>query len=278
MEPCIGNCGHGGGVKVSKLKKHEPGTFRELTRAEEIVSLLKQLRGNLNKGEPEIKLETYPDLVAKYVAFRDNVYNPKSVFHPCMANDASPSEVFGNVTYLDADARYPLLFKQKGLTALTSDIDDYKPDQEHDLVILLNPAISSARAVKYLKPGGYVLTNDYHHNATELALDKENYKLIGTVNHSTESGRAEVSRDLTGLFELPDNLEQLKAARPHYHSIATEEIGGQVDLTEEILKEVRGLSKDNFRDWSIHFTVMDFPFKKTAEFYIFQKKGEANAH
>jgi hypothetical protein len=55
---------------------------------------------------------------------------PNSVLYPSCGFDASPAKVFSNVTFVD--------------------IEDYTPTQKHDLLILLNPAISSFRATKHL--------------------------------------------------------------------------------------------------------------------------------
>ena len=141
----------------------------------------------------KIKPTFSDDLIAKYELFRDKVYSPKSVFYPSCNLDVSPIKAFpdSKVTLLDIDENVTNTLNREGINAINADIRDYNPKELHDLLILLNPGFESTFAIPYIGREGYVLANNYHKNAFQLALDIK-FEPIGTI---IQTGKNEFSID-----------------------------------------------------------------------------------
>ena len=144
---------------------------------------------------PEVVVQPRPDLVAKYRAFEDTLHPAvDTVYHPCGANDTSPSEAFPNsrVIYVEWDqsqgedsvsAKTVEKLKADGQEAYFADANEFDPGPV-DVVILLNPAIKSEGPVSHVKEGGYALVNDYHGNASQLH-EMEDFDLVGILHTRT---------------------------------------------------------------------------------------------
>jgi len=143
------------------LKKMEEKGYIKFRIPKEGIKNLAYFKRNKNlKKENEPKLSFSDDLITLYTAFKNQVYNPKSVLNPSCGFDASPAKVFDNVTFVDIakdNAGCIKKLQEAGFHAIKQDIRDYKPNEEHDLLILINPVIPTEWASRHLKSGGYVL-------------------------------------------------------------------------------------------------------------------------
>jgi len=193
-----------------------PGSFREIPEAD----------FEIPKGREEPQITFADDLIAIYTAFRDQVYSPQSVLYPSSGFDASPVKVFDNVTFVDNEVggNYGCVKKlqEAGLHALKQDIREYTSEQEHDLLILLNPVIPTEWASQYLVKGGYILTNDYHSNASKMSEQPDQFTLLGVIDEAERKSEKDepiaiVSRNLDGLFEPVKDEEELIRFRPESH-------------------------------------------------------------
>lgn len=224
-----------------------------------------------------VKPEYHDDLIAIYTAFRDKVYPAKSVLHPSCASDASPSKVFDNVTYVDIEDGCEgamAAFRKHGLKAYKMDIRDYKPEEEHDLLILLNPSIPTEWAAQHLKKGSFILANNYHGNATQMHKEPE-YTLWGVIDFVEPDGRKNdirvtFSRDLTDLFVPVKNEEELRRLRPHEHRFITE-------CYPDLLRTSGITPAETFEEMYFQYSRMMhkpavLPVKRVADRYIFVKK------
>ncbi len=213
------------------------------------------------------------DLIALYTVFRDQVYKARSVLHPSCANDASPSKVFDAVTYVDLDTIAMDMFRQHGLDAQGQDIREYRPTKEHDVLILLNPAIATEWASRHLKKGGYVVTNNYHGNATGMHKRPDAFELIGTLDFVEKDRRKDdmrvvYSQHLEGLFVPVQDFDELKKLRPDAHDFLLHAYGGmwrQMDIQgtveEKYLQTQELMGNEKV-----------LPAKRVAERYVFVKK------
>lgn len=236
--------------------------------------MFKRKRKN-DSNEPKIYFAD--DLIAIYNEFKENVYNPQSVLYPSCGFDASPAKVFDDVTFVDLEYGNKgcvRKLQQAGLHALNKDIREYKPAKEHDLLILLNPAIPSEWASRHLKSGGYILANDYHQNSSEIYRNPDDFSLWGVIDLVEREGKnqrysANFSRNLEGLFEPVSNESELMIFRPKHH---------------EFLKTMfssLAINMENFNAdrpfeqvWSDYRELMGegMPSKRFADRYIFLKK------
>ncbi|MFA5992695.1 MAG: hypothetical protein WC796_03245 [Candidatus Pacearchaeota archaeon] len=159
----------------------EPGTFHdteelELARDPEARRRVEEER--YSKARPLYAR----DLIGAYELFRERVYSPKRVLYPGCDLDASPVRAFprAKVDLVDINALAIGALNRNGVNAIHSDIRQYKPEQLYDLLILLNPGVSSDKTTCFLDSKGYVLANDWHRNASQLVEDKS-FKPLGTI-------------------------------------------------------------------------------------------------
>jgi len=193
------------------------------------------------------KLEYYDKLIAIYSAFKEQIYNPKSVLYPSCGFDASPTKVFDNVTFVDIEKGNEGCIeelKEAGFYALKQDIKTYTPKQLHDLVILLNPAIHSEWALQYLRSSGYILSNNYHGNAAWLNNHPKEFNLIGVAD--CVDGKAIIEKNKDHNLEKTVTLDSIKESRALEHLMFTHHLRDGYDV---------GL-----------------PFARQADLYIFQRR------
>ena len=143
------------------------------------------------------------------------------------------------------------------------------------MLILLNPTIPSVWATKHIKKGGFILSNNYHNNASQLYDASNEFELFGALDFIEKDRRkgynkAKVSRDLEGLFQEVKNISEFEQLRPEEFEFTMEFINHMVNEghikidknapLEEKWKEYRSLMNEGM------------PFRRTAEMYIFRKK------
>jgi len=124
------------------------------------------------------------NLIEQYNFFRENISKPQRVFYPCCGLDVSPIRGFPNseVVLMDNERCLEEIMKQEGIREFTlRDVQDFNPETAFDLVIILNPCLSSGELTRHLSKGGYVLANNYHNNAFQL-LDDSGFKGLGTID------------------------------------------------------------------------------------------------
>jgi hypothetical protein len=169
-----------------------------------------------------MKLETTKRLITLYTKFRDTIYYPKSVLYTSSGYDASPAHVFPNVTFVDAEdgnAGCIDALKQAGLKAVKSDVRKYRPTENHDLLLLQNPVVPASYATPHLSKRGYVLANNYHGTARELAQEREAFEFVAGLD--VKDDKVTVVRDLSGYFEPVADLEEFRRLRPDDYEFET---------------------------------------------------------
>lgn len=138
-----------------------------------------------------------PKLIKICQEFKEHFHNPVSVLYPCCSIDASPSQVFSNVTYIDHNVKMMDLMEKAGFKTVCEDISDYKPREEHDLVLLVKPDLKDIEsATKHAKTGGYLLLDSQYTcsswpgsdawllkkpDAEKLSDKRETYSLEGRI-------------------------------------------------------------------------------------------------
>jgi hypothetical protein len=159
-------------------------------RQEQLPGTLVQERGEpffrkfANKLKFRVKAAKNPseNALLPYSTFKNKIYSPFSVLYPCCGSDSKPSQAFGNVINIDIDPSATSALRAAGYCALTMDLKDYAPPEPHDLLILLNSHVTAKDASKHLKVGGYILSNNWTHNAEELWCQPENYEIVGCIS------------------------------------------------------------------------------------------------
>lgn len=195
-----------------------------------------------------MEAEIHPDLVKSYEAFRDHM-QPKAdvIYHPCSANDVSPSEVFpsSHVIYADLDENAMNALARAGYDARVTDVLTFDPG-DVDILFLLNPAISPEVPSSYVIDGGFVVANDYHGTANWLhSRDEFEIKAI------IKKGVGEVIFDDTnpeGYWQQVDSEEEFQQASGSMNTVSyarAKEIVEQITgRTDNILAEYTALIEE----------------------------------
>ena len=170
-------------------------------------------------SEEEVYRDAVPSysdsLIESYQLFKQKIYSPQKVLYPSCDLDASPIRAFpdAEVDLVDINNLAVSALNRNGINATHSDIRDFSSNQNYDLVILLNPTFSSEWIFPFLGPRGYVLANNWHGNASQLA-ENSMFENIGTINNvpiKNASGNWDYRKELTlgemkGLGKVADNL------------------------------------------------------------------------
>ena len=104
--------------------------------------------------------------------FKDNFWTPNFVYYPCSSVDTNPSLLFPNVVYADQDVWAMKLLEEKWYNTLLWNVWTLDPQISFDLIYLLNSQLSLDainHVLWYLAPWGYVICNNYHETAEDLA-------------------------------------------------------------------------------------------------------------
>jgi len=244
--------------------------------------------------EPEVEEPKEPEELyfaddSIYTAFKEQVHNPRSVLYPSCGIDASPARVFDNVTFVDKECVQRL--REAGFKALKMDIQDYKPEEEHDALILLNPSIPSEWGTRHLVRGGYVIANNYHGNARELFHDpgftlwgvidvvtpriKGDNKIVGVIDflkpRITGDNKVVVSQDISDLFVPARNMEELRESRPTDYDFIVDSYTSRLRLMN--IEPEKDPDKLFFQfHEAMGENVTRLPAKRQADRYIFVKK------
>ena len=126
------------------------------------------------------------DLIEQYTFFRENIHNPKRVFYPCCNLDISPLRGFpdSEVVLMDNEKGLREIMEQEGVEQFVSgDVLTYNPNSPFDLVIALNPSLTSRDLTKHISNRGYVLANNWHNNASQL-LEDNRFEGMGTIDRN----------------------------------------------------------------------------------------------
>lgn len=186
-------------------------------------------------GEVAKELVAKPreDLVAQYQVFSKFLgFQPRRIYHPCSADDISPTYGFpdSKVVYADKDQKFMGAIQKLGLDATVADATQFDPG-EVDLVILLNPGISPDVPVSHLVEGGYVLCNDHHTTATDLHTNNS-YEFIGGITRTAEGYVVDI--------ENPENYWQQVETDEQFRLAAYSQGNASYELALELVKAKTG--------------------------------------
>ncbi len=222
------------------------------------------------------------DLVEKYSAIKDTLdLDPLTVYHPCGGLDCSPSAVFpsSRVIYVDQSKESMAKLRQAGYEAYSDNANQFDPG-EVDLLILLNPAISSSVPASYVAEQGYVISNNYNSNASELYEDPE-FDLRGSL-YQNEDGSYSLDQDNAyryweeGLVDEEEDLVKHATFDTFYKPIVDkygDPSRGYLSEFMRLRQEIAGSSGVGMHDGEV-VVFADLPHKVTPStgLFVFQRK------
>ncbi len=141
------------------------------------------------QAQKEVKAESHHGLVAKYKLFDKAVHPSRGlVYHPCGANDCSPSAAFpdSKVVYVELDEQSVRALQEEGFEAHHASALEYDPG-DVNILIMLNPQIPPTVPAAHVIEGGYVVCNDYHATATTMRNNPD-FQLRGLIRVSKDRG------------------------------------------------------------------------------------------
>jgi len=178
-----------------------------------------------NKKPIDEKLE--PRSIKGFDLFVDH-FKPdiKNVLYPCCGADVI-NETFpkAHVTYVDKSESYMNTYKKAGYDAHYGSILDFKPAHDPDLLVLFNPQLKNedvTKVAEFVKPGKYVLCNDYHHTA-EYMYENPDFEFIGIIKKAakTEDNKL-ISEDLEK-YVKPKEAPTDNIIKPHRFKTASDD-------------------------------------------------------
>ena len=172
-------------------EEQKPGTFRAIP-PEELDEEYKRIVANILPGKPcvkvALKLEQTPRSIENYRFFASQFGTPGSIIYPCCFVDASPSQGFPNsrVLYIDnkLDVKDELtkLYSEKSLEFVCADAKTFQPQNDHDLLLILNPTLHTRSLSHLVKPGKLILANNYHRNANQMFEEPDSFEFLGLID------------------------------------------------------------------------------------------------
>lgn len=192
------------------MKKETPDYPND---AEENLRKFFERQSEERPEEPPAPAEPDPNLVAKYVLFKETV-QPKAdlVYHPSCGHDVSPSFAFpdSRVVYADIDEKSIMAIKQAGFEAHCVSALEYDPGQV-DILIMLNPAIPPTVPASHLAEGGFVLCNNYHDTASSLKNDDQ-FEFCAIIKPGSDEKIIYDTEDLDDCWREVETDEEFKKA------------------------------------------------------------------
>lgn len=198
-----GHAQHGHDAHKTVEPKHEKPAGHDSQGSKEddakVIEKLKKLSSKEAKLE-EGELKGVELLIEK---FKPEL---KYILYPCCATH-SLKKTFpdSQVTYVDIDERSINAHKKAGHDAHAMSALDFKPAHDPDLLVLFNQNLKKEEIHKvagHVKPGKYVLCNDYHH-AAEAMMRHPDFEFVGIVEKvGTFDGRTGENKLVT------ENLEK----------------------------------------------------------------------
>jgi hypothetical protein len=134
------------------------------------------------------------------------------VYHPCGANDVSPSVAFpdSRVVYVDIDKKSVEALKTGRFEAYAASALDFDPG-EVDVLIMLNPQIPPDIPASHVVENGFVLSNDYHGTASALHRNDQ-YQIRAMVRVSKSGELILDTENLEDYWKEIDTEEEFKNA------------------------------------------------------------------
>lgn len=134
------------------------------------------------------------------------------VYYPCCSCDTTPSAAFPNarVIYADRDGATMEALRAHGFEAHTTDATAFRPIDAVDIVVMLNPTIAPDGPLSALRPGGYLLCNDYHGTARDVR-ELPTFTLMGVAEYENTFD----TESLDDYWTAVQTDEEL-AAKGHY--------------------------------------------------------------
>lgn len=198
---------HGAGHKTEVHDAH--GSKNNSTKSDEKHNKESTHEAKLEEGELkgfELFMEKFkPEL--------------KHILYPCCATH-SLNKKFpdSQVTYVDINAHSINAHKKAGHDAHVMSALDFKPTHDPDLLILLNPALGKgenvAKVVELVKPGKYVLCNDYHHTAEQM-YENPNFEFVGIIDKGRQDEDAKLFTENLESYVKPKAPPTDSVIQPH---------------------------------------------------------------
>jgi hypothetical protein len=140
---------------------------------DELVSRLREMIEN--EAALDVFGDTEDEFVSKLRELKEvlDIKDGAAVIYPGSSSHLGVARVFGreHVVHVDPDKRAALALDEAGCTVVQAGIEDYHPEKPADVMVALNSYGSPSEAMvgSLIKPGGWIITNNYTEWAHEIS-------------------------------------------------------------------------------------------------------------
>lgn len=130
-----------------------------------------------------------PENIYGAIAKKFQIPTSAVVYYPCCGSDDLPASGFPGRRFIFADANEDCVsgLRQKGFEAHVEDVTKFQPVRDGvDVLVLQNPVLCAYEFVDRVKPGGFIICNNYHGSAGMLARE-DSMELAAVVHSPRES-------------------------------------------------------------------------------------------
>ena len=219
------------------LSEPEPGTFRPADKKStnlggELLEFLQRRQAGL-----EIYGDSDDSFVCALRGIKDklNLEDGSTVVYPGSHTHVGVARVFGkeNVTHVDPDHEATQVLAKADFKAVETGVEDYEPDEPADVMVALNSYGSPTSEIvqRLVKPGGFVIANNYTHWANKLNGLQDSLRLVAAIMPSYGAADArlveasELPEEATGSDVVYSKLEgggEISRGTPEDHDVAIE--------------------------------------------------------
>ncbi len=171
-------------------------------------------QGVLKYPEQQISFrpETKKELAEQLQLFKTTLHpEARVIYYPSCNLDTTVSSIFpdARIIYVDLDKKIVDVLKEHNFEAMEADATQYSPDEQPDIVLLLNPVINPEKPASTVKENGYVICNNYHNTANNMHQNDE-FELVGVVPPYKERSTALDTQQLEDYFNSIETDEEFK--------------------------------------------------------------------
>jgi len=150
------------------------GIQEQLNDAEiiDIEARLKQMCRNEQKvADKELYKSEVRENLFKHAKSYLNLPEVPRVLYPGCDTDVTVADVFGKdtVDHLDLNNDSMATLKKEGYRVFACNSEKYQSAEPYDLIVFWNSGSTPGSLLEQIKPGGYVLANNYHGSANIIS-------------------------------------------------------------------------------------------------------------
>ncbi len=200
----------------------------------------------------------------------DVVFYPGSSTH--IGPSSAPSLSQSKVIYLDSDYSAVKALQSAGHESYLGDAEEFDPG-DVDLLIILN--FSAEKPLQHVKPGGYVICNNWWGTAKDL-FKRPDFEIVGAV-YGNEGKEEQLATDNARDFMTPvETDEEWKDKYPQSYEYTREDVSSLAPIETNLIDTIKKLQATGEqiaqeRGYDPYALLPSIPYKGNASLIIYRK-------